>query len=146
MLESAKRVDLSRYVGKWNEVAALPTWFERDITSATAKYTQREGYVEVLNKSYKGGKLKGSAEGKAVPTSKPNVLRVSFGFIWSDYIIEFVDKGYRYAIVGSKGNRYLWILARELPVKQAVYDFLVAKAKAKGYNADRLVMREKAVA
>lgn len=152
MLERATRIDLSRYLGKWFEAAALPAWFERGATRVTARYTQRDDHVEVLNTSYAGGRFKSSITGSAITSDKPNVLRVGFPAFKSlspmnvvaraDYVIEFVDTGYKYAVVGSNGKRYIWILARQLPVPLAIYDFLVAKAKAKGYDVSRLVKRD----
>ena len=109
-------VDLTRYQGKWYEIARLPTRFQRDCASdVTAQYTlQDDGKIEVLNACREAnGKLK-RAKGiarlrdKQGPNSK---LKVRFFFFFSgDYWILDLDKGYKWVLVGTPNRRYLWIL------------------------------------
>jgi len=134
----AKNVDLREYDGKWYEVASLPAWFQRGCENTTAEYTIKDDYVEVLNTCEKGGKIK-ERKGKAFETTKENVLKVQFfPLIKSDYIIEFVDQNYNYAIVGSSNKRYLWILSRHSCIDYEDINYLVKIAKEKGYDVSRL--------
>ena len=148
----SKNIDLAKYIGvgkptkdrKWHQVAAFPAWFQKDVQGhqlqdVTAVYTQRKGYVEVKNS---GKLIDGKRKvqlGKAFPSDKPNVLKVKFFPLQpgADYIIEFVDKKYKYAIVGSSSKAYLWILARGR-VTPMIRDQLTQIAKRKGYDVGRL--------
>ncbi|MFL5815903.1 MAG: lipocalin family protein [Bdellovibrionia bacterium] len=38
-METVPSVDLSRYLGKWYEIARFPNSFQKDCTDATAEYT-----------------------------------------------------------------------------------------------------------
>ena len=75
-------VDLSRYAGKWYEIASYPAFFQAGCTGTTAEYTLREdGTVTVLNTCSKGS-LDGPVDqivGKArVPDpANPAKLKVS---------------------------------------------------------------------
>ena len=152
LLKRATKIDLDKYIGEgkseekrtWKQVAAFPAWFQKDergkpLQKVTATYTKKKGFVEVKNSGVESNGEKETKIGKATTTSKPNVLKVKFSPIQpgADYIIEFVDVDYKYAIVGSTGKAYLWILARGR-VTQDIYDQLISIAKRKGYEVDRL--------
>ena len=62
-LQTVPHVDLTRYVGRWYEIARYPTRFEKDCASdVTATYTQLSGgKIEVLNECRKAdGQIKRS--------------------------------------------------------------------------------------
>lgn len=139
MLVKAKKIDLSRYLGKWFQVAAFPAWFQKNCKNITATYTDREGYIEVKNTCRSKGRVKKQI-GKAFLTDKDNVLKVQFFPPFkANYIIEFVDENYEYAIVGSGSKSYLWFLARQLPVPQDIYEQMLTIAKRRKYDVSRLV-------
>ena len=48
------KLDLSRYLGTWYEIARFPHSFERNLVGVTATYSLREdGKIKVLNQGYK---------------------------------------------------------------------------------------------
>jgi len=143
-LKESKHVDLNRYVGSgkdrtWHQVAAFPSWFQRGCEKVSATYTKKEGFVEVRNKCTNKENESKEQLGKATTTDKENVLGVKFFPLQpkADYIIEFVDDNYNFAVVGSSKKNYLWILARD-KVTPSIKKQLVAIAKKKGYNTSRL--------
>jgi len=142
MIEKATTIDLEKYLGIWNQLAAFPAWFQRGCSDVTATYKKVNEYISVFNACYNKNNVKSTAFGTAKPFSK-NVLKVSFfPLVSADYIIEFVgvvNGKYEYAIVGSNGKKYLWILSRRKRVPKAIYDELVGIAKRKGYDVSRLV-------
>jgi lipocalin len=133
--------ELSRYLGKWYEIARLPAWFEKDMTHVTATYTlKKNGMVRVENAGIKNGTPK-IAVGKAKFADKPDAgaLKVAF-FLWfyADYkIIDLDTAEYRYAMVGSSYD-YLWILCREPDLDKAIVNTLVEKAQKLGFNTANL--------
>lgn len=152
MLESAKKIDLDKYIGLWYQIASFPAWFQRGCNDVTATYRKVDAYIDALGiekKEYihvfnscmtKFGM--NNAFGKAYPETE-NSLKVSFfPLVSADYIIEFVgilNGNYEYAIVGSQEKKYLWILSRKKDVKPSIYKELVSIAKRKGYDVSRLV-------
>jgi apolipoprotein D and lipocalin family protein len=144
-LQVVPSVDLARYAGKWHEIARLPNWFQRGCaTAATATYTLRpDGKVTVLNECRAaGGKVK-QAKGtaKVASASGPNTkLKVTFFWpFYGDYWIIDLDPEYRWAVVGEPGRKYLWILAREPRMEEALYRRLLDRATAQGYDVSKII-------
>lgn len=147
--EPVKAVDLTRYVGRWYEVARYENRFETGCEGVTAEYTAREdGRIGILNTCRKGA-VDGdvtTAEGKAkiVEGSGNAKLKVSFfgPFYVGDYWVLDRAEDYSWSIVGEPSGRYLWILSRKpvLSVKQM--NMLMAKVKAMGYDTS-LIYRPK---
>lgn len=135
--------DLSRYLGRWYEIARFDHSFERGLENVTAEYSLKDdGMVKVLNSGWKDGKYK-VAEGKARqpdPAGDPAHLEVSFFlFFYSDYNILMLDKDYQIALVGSKSPKYLWILSRTPEVSDEVLDHVLEEASSRGYDIDKLI-------
>ena len=135
--------DLSRYLGEWYEIARYDHSFERGMDNTMAQYIlQDDGKVIVLNTGWKNGKFK-LAEGKAKypdPEDDPGALRVSFFlFFYSDYNVMMVDDNYQISLVGSKAEKYLWILSRTPVPDPDLLDMVLAEAKDRGYDTSKLI-------
>ncbi len=144
-MQVVTEVDLSRYAGKWYEIARLPNSFEKGLVCTTAKYTLKDnGKVGVLNEGYRGSKegRRSSAKGTAwVPDPNvPGKLKVSFFWPFSsDYwILALDEKEYGYAMVGSPSGSFLWILCREPRIDDDTYSGLVESARRMGFETDLL--------
>jgi apolipoprotein D and lipocalin family protein len=143
-LEVVDSVDLDRYLGRWYEVASYSAWFQRNCTAVTADYALREdGLIEVINSCRKGsldGKLKQSkGRAKVVDTTTNAKLKVSFfGPFWGPYWIIDLDPDYQWAVVGTPNRKYLWILSRTPRMDQELFDEIIARLPAKGYDPNGL--------
>jgi len=141
--EPVKEFELERYLGTWYEIGRYPHRFERNLAGVTATYSLREdGMIRVINQGFSGGldgKLK-RLEGKAKTTEIPSRLKVSFFWIfYSDYRILALDhESYQWAIVGSSSPNFLWILAREPEMEEALYQQLLQQIREKGYDIGKL--------
>ena len=142
--------ELDRYLGTWYEIARYDHRFERGMDGVTATYSLREdGLIKVENKGCKGGldgKLS-TAIGKAkVPNpDQPSKLKVSFfWFFYGDYYVLELDPDYQWALIGSSSDNYLWILSRKAHIRPDLYQELIAKLKARGYDTDKLIRVEHA--
>lgn len=140
-----KDFELKRYLGQWYEIARLDHSFERNLVKVTAEYSMRpDGGVKVVNSGYnpKSGGWE-EAEGKAYFVASPDVgyLKVSFfGPFYGSYVVIDLDKAnYSYALVGGPDYSYLWILARTPRLDNKIQQRLIAKAKALGYETDKLI-------
>lgn len=122
-LQTVGKVDLSRYVGTWHEVARMPNRFQDQcVGEVTATYRLRpDGMIDVLNRCRLADGSYDEAQGLArvVDPATHAKLEVSFfslfgwRLFWGDYWIIALDPDYRYAVVAEPGRRYAWILARD---------------------------------
>lgn len=135
--------DLSRYLGEWYEIARYNHSFERGMDNTMAEYIlQDDGKVVVLNTGWKDGRFK-VAEGKAKykdPEGNPGALKVSFFlFFYSEYNIMMVDEDYQMSLVGSKAEKYLWILSRTPVPGPDLLEVFLAEAESRGYDTSKLI-------
>jgi apolipoprotein D and lipocalin family protein len=144
-LKTVAGVDLQRYLGTWYDIASFPQSFQEGCTGSTATYALRDdGQIDVVNRCRKGS-LDGEedvAEGRArvVDASTNAKLEVSFFRpFWGEYWIVDLGADYEYAVVGHPSRDYLWILSRTPTMDAAVYEGILERLRAQGYEVDRLV-------
>jgi apolipoprotein D and lipocalin family protein len=141
-------VDLNKYAGKWYEIARLPNFFERKLKCASATYTLRpDGKITVLNAGnyIDDPKKRTSTTGVAWIPDKNSPAKLKVRFFWpfsGDYWIMYLDKDYRYVLVGDPDAKYLWILARDKTMDEATYKMLLQKAVDNGYNVETIIRVE----
>ena len=140
-----KELDIERYLGKWYEISRYDHKFERGLVGVTAEYSYRkDGKIKVVNTGFKetvNGK-KSEAIGKAkVPDPEiPSKLKVSFFlFFYADYFVLELDDNYQWAVIGSSSDNYLWILSRTPQMDESVYNHLLNKLTARGYDVNKLI-------
>lgn len=145
---AVKNVDLKRYVGTWYEVARFDHRFERGLVGCTAEYSiNPDGTIKVVNAGYKNslkGKYKESV-GKARRRAGggPGELEVTFFMnFYGDYNVMELAEDYRYVLVGSKDEDYLWILSRTPQLEPKDMEYLLNSAKKRGYNVENLIWVE----
>lgn len=135
-------LDIQRFMGRWYEIARYEHRFEKGMTHVSATYTlSGNGKIEVLNEGLKEGKhkqIKGRA--KQPNPQDPGKLKVSF-FLWfySDYYVLYINPEYRYLLVGSSSDKYLWIMSREKSLAKETLDQLIDKLRVRGYDTDKLL-------
>lgn len=145
---TVNELDINRYMGMWYEIARFDHCFERNLTGCTAYYElQDDENVKVTNSGFKGhlgGKFKQS-EGKVrrLDDSRPGQLEVSFFWMfYTQYNVLELAPDYRYALVGGKNDKYLWILSRTPVMDKTDIDYLLEKAVCRGYDISKLIWVE----
>ncbi|WOK94034.1 hypothetical protein Cni_G02736 [Canna indica] len=149
-MAAVKGLSVERYMGRWYEIASLPSRSQpRDGTNTRATYALRsDGTVHVLNETWSGGKrrcIEGTAR-KADPASDEAKFKVKFYVppflpivpVIGDYWVLHLDGEYQHALVGQPSRNYLWILCRETQMDEEVYDQLLERAKREGYDVQKL--------
>ena len=134
--------DVRRFMGKWYEIARYDHRFEKGMTHVTATYSlQENGSIKVKNEGYKNGKHK-EVEGRAKQPNPadPGKLKVSF-FLWfySDYYVLDIDPDYRYVLIGSSSDKYLWIMSRDKTLSKEKQAELLDKLRVRGYDTEKLL-------
>lgn len=150
-LKTVASVDLDRYKGKWFEIARYPNKFQKKcVGNTTATYTiESDGDIEVLNECLKkNGKMdRAKGEARIVDESTKAKLEVRFApaflsflpFVWGDYWVIDLAEDYSYAVVGDPKREYLWILSRTPELETSVYQEILRRVEAKGFDPGKLV-------
>jgi len=151
-VHSVPSLDLSRYAGKWFEIARYPNRFQKQcVGDVTAEYVSlADGRIRVINACRRSGGSTARAEGVARlassggPTSRlkvrfaPAFLSFISG-VWGDYWVIGLGPDYTYAVVGAPSRDYLWILSRTPTLDTEVYQKAVDMAVSNGFDPSRLV-------
>lgn len=137
--------ELGRYLGTWYEIARLDHRFERGLSQVSATYSKRpDGGLDVLNRGLDSqtGQWK-EATGRAYFIDEPQVARLKVTFFWPFYggynVIALDREHYAYALVCGPSKSYLWILARDRQLDEAIVQQLIATAKRLGFDTDQLI-------
>lgn len=143
-LQAVEHLDLQRYLGKWFEVASIRHRFQKGCVATTATYDLREdGKIDVLNECRKysfDGKLD-RAHGKAWIPNPEEPAKLVVQFFWpfkGDYWVIELGDNYEYAVVGHPSRDYLWVLSRTPEMDRYLYDDILSRLKAVGYDLSRI--------
>jgi apolipoprotein D and lipocalin family protein len=139
---SVPAVDLSRYVGKWFEIASFPMFFQRNcIGDTTAEYGLTSGGAVSVRNRCRTESGFDEAQGRATVVEGSNNARLKVSFFWpfrADYWIIGLDFEYRWAVVGNPNRKYLWVLSRTPRLRQDLLDAALAAAAQQGYDLAQL--------
>ena len=149
---TAKVVDLTRYAGRWFEIARLPMPFQKAGEAAIAEYKGNvDGTISVHNIAIRADGSQHDIHGYAKVLNPPVNTKLAVRFnTWfgplipvpqkGNYWVLYVDEHYQHAIVGTPDRKYLWILARKPKFQEPQLQELVGKAKGLGFDVSRLIM------
>jgi len=153
-LNVAQNVDLTRYQGRWYEIASMPSRFQPTTgTNSRATYSLLpDQTVDVLNETWLDGK-RSYIHGKAwkadldSPDAKLKVRFVVPPFlpifpVTGDYWVMKLDKEYQWALVGQPSRKFLWVLSRTPELSEEIYKELLDHATNEGYDVSRLQKTE----
>ena len=143
-LEVVPSVDLTRYAGRWYEIARLPNGFQKKCADrVSANYTMRaDGKIEVVNRCRKASGEYATAKGEAKIVDKTTNAKLKVTFFWpfyGDYWILDLGPNYEYAVVGEPDRKYLWILSRSPQMDEALLQKLLEKMAAQGFNTEMMI-------
>ncbi len=144
-LETVSRVDLSRYLGRWYEIARCPAWFEKDCVGATAEYSLNpDGTVKVVNsarlRTLDSPVKTAVGRARVVEATTQAKLKVAFFlFFEGDYWILELGENYDYVVIGEPSRKYLWILSRTPRMDETLYQQILSRLPAKDYDPARLI-------
>jgi apolipoprotein D and lipocalin family protein len=144
-LETAPKVNLTRYMGTWYEIASFPHSFQKGCMATKASYVLKDdGNVAVTNECRRGsldGELT-TARGTAKVADAETNAKLKVTFFWpfyGDYWIIDLGREYEYAVVGHPSREYLWVLARSPRMDDGVYSGILDRLNRQGYDTSRLV-------
>ncbi len=143
-------LDVPRYMGTWYEIAKFPNRFQRNCVAHTrAQYlAQSDGTVQVLNScaTANGSVIDALGLAKQVGGATSPKLQVRFApawlswlpMVWGDYWVIDLDADYQLAAVSDAQREYLWVLSRTPQVNANIYQALLTRLQAQGFDVQRL--------
>ncbi len=136
--------ELSKYLGKWYEIARIDFKYEKGLINTTAEYSlNKNGTVKVVNRGYDTLKnISREAVGKAKLATDNDVamLKVSFfGPFYSGYNVISIDSNYTYALVIGESLDYLWILSRKPYIPDNIKAYYLQIANNIGYDTNKIL-------
>ena len=150
-LAAIPKLELSKYLGLWYEIARKPLYFQRECQSdVTARYTINEyGNVAVDNRcNTNDGRVLRSL-GEAFISNEPfnSKLKVSFipeAIRWlpvarGDYWILKIDPQYQMVLVGEPKRKYMWLLSRDPHPDEAKVNEFLRYAQTVGFNTKDII-------
>jgi len=136
--QTVNKVSLTRYAGTWYEIASKPNMFQRGCRCTKARYGANGDTISVTNSCYKHkDNVLSQVHGKAWPVPGSGNAKLKVQFFWpfkGDYWVLYLDKQYRYALVGTPKRNYLWILARSKTIPEPQYRKMLDIAKQQGFD------------
>ena len=149
-------IDVHEYVGKWYEIAKLPTPDQPDCGDVTAEYELlSDGQIGVVNSCqieflwfkfrwFIAGKAKAVVDkpGEFELTLRPLSALIPFGnryergfAVRGDYWVLELGDNYEYALVGDPSKTNLFVISRTPVMSQSVIDDILELAETKhGYQ------------
>ena len=149
--QPTKPVAASFYSGRWYEIARIPNAGQRDCQAPQSRFTPLGGEGDVafiattgeftVEQVCRKGSATGPArtfatKGRILPGSRNARFEMSFlgGARKQEYwVLDSAADG-SWAIMGTPGGNYVWLLARKAVLPTTLRDQIVARARALGYR------------
>jgi len=144
-LETVSGVDLQKYSGKWFEIASFPQRFQKGCNCTTAEYTLTSKNYLIVENRCKKDSLNGKSlyiKGKVFSEKNTGNAKLKVQFFWpfkGKYWIIDLAADYSYAVVGHPNRNYLWILSRTASMDNVVYQEIVSRIEANGYDVSKIL-------
>jgi apolipoprotein D and lipocalin family protein len=138
-----KPVEVSRYTGRWYEIARIPNKLEEDCQGPTADYAVDEDKVTVVQTCRRGSPTGPErvyhGAGRILDPGRNTKLRLTFfAIISKEYWVLDHAADYGWAVIGDPSGKYLWLMARAAIPPPAERKAMIAAAGALGYDVARL--------
>jgi apolipoprotein D and lipocalin family protein len=144
--QPAKPVDITRYAGRWFEMARLHNRIEEACISATADYIDTGDQVQAIETCRHAPPSPDKVYRASVKVMDPGEnakLRLTFfPFVYKDYWVLDHASDYSWAILGEPTGKYLWIFTRTPEPPPAERSLVLARAKALGYDISKLIFAQ----
>jgi apolipoprotein D and lipocalin family protein len=140
-----KPVEIASFMGRWYEQARTPNPNQKNCFAATMDWKEvgagRYSVVQTCRKGSAGGATQtwtGSA--RVVDAKTRAKLNVGFfgGLVKQEYwVLDHADD-YAWAIIGTPGGNYVWLLTRERTISSGRREELIGQVRSLGYDPGKL--------
>lgn len=140
-----KTVEVDRFLGRWYEAARTPNGNQKNCWAPTLEWTRtaprKFAVTQVCHKgSVKGptAVMRGTAAFSDTHTNAKMVLAFFGGVVKQEYWILDHDDDYRWAVVGTPGGNFVWVMSRTAVLAPAERDEALMRLRAMGYDSRHL--------
>ncbi|MBR2125558.1 MAG: lipocalin family protein [Akkermansia sp.] len=139
----APGTDLSRYLGRWYELARFDTPFEAGLEDVYTEYRAREGgSIRVSNYGVDAEHRRHEAHAIGYPVPRCGQMKVAFvpllRWLSTPYNILHVDANYTNALVSNGSGSCLWFLSRRPTLDPDSFDIMRREALRRGFDLSDL--------
>ena len=145
-LRTVPRVDLDRYLGNWYVIANIPYFLEKGKVASYDTYAMRPDGRMDNTFTFRKGSLEASEKswhGVAWVVNHDSNAEWKVRFLWpftATYLVLELDPDYQWAVVGTPGRGLLWVLARHRQLEAPLYQDILKRIAAQGYDTNRLAL------
>ncbi|MDP3174202.1 MAG: lipocalin family protein [Phenylobacterium sp.] len=138
------RVDLSKMMGRWYEVARLPNKTQRGCQAGTVDWVRSADGFSVLQTCRKGSlaapKTEWKAKAKLLDASTNAKFKMSFfgGMISQEYWVIDNRPEQGWLLLGTPGGNYLWLMSRRPALGAQAKAEALSRIRQLGYDVGRL--------
>ena len=138
--EPAKSVAAALYSGRWYEIARTPNNNQRDCQAPTVDFTNNNGQ-RAFSLTCRRGSPTGRASTRGgrielIDGQRNAKFRASFagGLVKTDYFILDRAADSSWALLGTSGGNFVWVLSRTPTLPAAARAAALARAEQLGYR------------
>ncbi len=142
-LQTARDVDLERFMGVWYVIAAIPTLIEKSAYNAVEEYRLREDGTIATYFSFNEGAFDGPRKlyrPHGFVVDKVNNSTWKMQFVWpfkAEYLITYVSPDYGQTLISRNKRDYFWMMARTPRIPEEDYQRLLDTLEEQGYDVSR---------
>lgn len=136
--EPAKPVPSSLYAGRWYEIARTPNDRQKNCQAPTVDFSAKSGQ-NTVGLTCREGSPTGKASTRTgrisfIDGQRNAKFKANFfaGFGATYHVLDRADDS-SWALLGTSGGNYVWVLSRTPTLPAAARDAAIARAKALGY-------------
>lgn len=139
-----KHVDLSRYMGRWYVIAAIPTSYGDQAFNMVETYRRMIDGGVCTSLWFHDGGINGPIENIHHPASinagsgNAEWQVQVFWFIDAQYVVSWLKPDYSQVIAARDDRDYVWLMARTPSISQADYQAMLTRVKAMGYDLSKV--------
>ncbi len=139
--EGVEKVELTKMMGRWYEVARIPNKLQNGCQAGASDWTPQAGGFAVVQSCWKAKGAPTTWKARATVSDASNTrIRMTFfgGLVSQDYrVLEHkVDQGW--LILSTANGKYVWLMSQKPTLPSAVKNQAVARIRQLGFDAGRL--------
>jgi apolipoprotein D and lipocalin family protein len=140
----AQKIELTKMMGRWYEVARLPNNTQRGCQAGTSDWAQHGDGFSVVQACHKGapdGPLaEWKAKAKVADTATNARFKMSFfgGMVSQDYVVleHRADQGW--LILSTTNGKYLWLMSQKPTLPAQIRAQAISRIKQLGFDPGKL--------
>lgn len=145
-LRTVERVDLPRYMGDWYVIANIPYFAEEGKVATIERYTLRpDGKIDntylFRKESFDAKEQQWHAVAEVTNATTNAEWNVQFFWPFKlEYRVIDLAPDYRWAVVGHPSRKYLWVLSRTPTLDPTIYQGILNRTAAQGYDLSQVTL------